>query len=140
MYFRDTHGFRITVEPEFISEEYSGGHHYFIYSYTVTIENNSKNPCQLLSRHWIIRDGTGNEEHVIGDGVVGKQPIIRPGETFSYTSGCPLTTPTGNMRGKYYMVGPKNREFEIKIPLFFLRPDDDETASPPASFEETRLH
>ena len=81
-----------------------------------------------MSRHWTIRDGSGNEEHVIGDGVIGKQPVIGPGESFSYTSGCPLSTPTGNMRGKYYMSGPNDEEFEVKIPLFFLRPDQDEKA------------
>ena len=68
-----------------------------------------------------MRDGTGNEEHVIGDGVVGKQPIIRVGESFSYTSGCPLTTPTGNMRGKFYMVGPNEMNLKLKF-LIFLAP------------------
>lgn len=130
MYFQETNGFGISVEPEFISEEYSGDQQYYIYSYTVTISNHSEEPSQLLSRHWIIRDGLGREEHVVGDGVIGKQPIIRPGESFSYTSGCPLGTPTGNMRGKFYMIGPQNREFEVKIPLFFLRPVDSHVQAP----------
>ncbi len=132
MYSRSTDDIEVIVEPEFISKEYSGDHYYYIYSYTVSINNKSDKPCQLLSRHWVIRDGKGHEEHVIGDGVVGKQPIIRPGESFTYTSGCPLTTPTGNMRGKYYMLGPQNREFEIKIPLFFLRPDKELSGRPPS--------
>ena len=123
MYCQSTHGIEVRVEPQFVSKESSGDNHYFIYSYTVTIHNQSGKPCQLISRHWIIRDGLGREEHVIGDGVLGKQPIIKPGESYSYRSGCPLATPTGNMRGKYYMVGPNDQEFEIRIPLFFLRPD-----------------
>lgn len=123
MYLERTHDINVIVDPQFISKESSGDSCYYIYSYTVTIENKSNKPCQLISRHWVIRDGLGREEHVIGDGVLGKQPIIKPGEKYSYRSGCPLATPTGNMRGKYYMVGPHNREFEIRIPLFFLRPD-----------------
>jgi ApaG protein len=126
MYLEQTSDISVSVEPQFISKESSGDNCYFIYSYTVTIDNRSHAPCQLLSRHWIIRDGLGREEHVIGDGVLGKQPIIKPGESYTYRSGCPLATPTGNMRGKYYMVGPNNHEFEIKIPLFFLRPDSTE--------------
>ncbi len=123
MYYQRTHGIEVKVEPQFVSRENSGDHHYYIYSYTVTICNQSQKPCQLISRHWIIRDGLGREEHVIGDGVLGKQPIIKAGDSYSYRSGCPLATPTGNMRGKYYMVGPNDQEFEIRIPLFFLRPD-----------------
>lgn len=124
MYARESHGFKTTVEPEYVSEETSSGKTYYIYSYTVSIENIGKKPCQLMSRHWQVRDGEGFEEHVVGDGVIGKQPMIRPGETFTYTSGCPLSTPTGNMRGKYSMLGPDDEEFDIKIPLFFLRPDE----------------
>lgn len=127
MYQEITNGIVVRVLPQFVSQEYSSEGCYFIYSYHVTIDNLSDRPCQLLSRHWIIRDGQGREEHVVGDGVLGKQPIIKPGESFSYNSGCPLATPTGNMRGKYYMVGPNNFEFEVKIPLFFLRPDRQQT-------------
>jgi ApaG protein len=123
MYIADTEGICVRVEPHFIAKESNSGVDYFIYSYTISIKNNGHRPCQLMSRHWIIRDGQGREEHVIGEGVVGKQPMIRPGEVYTYRSGCPLGTPTGNMRGTYQMLGPDNQRFEIRIPLFFLRPD-----------------
>ncbi|NRA64820.1 MAG: Co2+/Mg2+ efflux protein ApaG [Pseudobacteriovorax sp.] len=129
MYSQRSLDIEVSVEPEFVSKEFSGDHYYYIYSYSVSVTNHGPTSCQLLSRHWIIRDGNGHEEHVIGDGVVGKQPIIRSGETFKYTSGCPLVTPTGNMRGKYYMLGPDNYEFEVRIPLFFLRPQDKSIAA-----------
>ncbi len=123
MYFAETEDIGVTVEPHFIAKESNSGVDYFIYSYTVTLHNHGQHNCQLLSRHWIIRDGQGHEEHVVGDGVVGKQPLIRPGESYTYRSGCPLATPTGSMRGAFQMVDAKRRRFEIKIPLFFLRPD-----------------
>jgi ApaG protein len=123
MYISETEGINVTVEPHFIAKESNSGVDYFIYSYTVTVKNNSKTQCQLMSRHWIIRDGQSREEHVIGDGVVGKQPVIKPGESYSYRSGCPLATPTGSMRGSYSMQTTDSRRFDIKIPLFFLRPD-----------------
>ncbi len=123
MYFAETEGLSVSVEPHFIAKESNSGVDYFIYSYTIHIRNNGAIPFQLLSRHWIIRDGQGREEHVIGEGVVGKQPMIKPGEVYTYRSGCPLATPTGNMRGTYQMLGRENERFEIKIPLFFLRPD-----------------
>ena len=123
MYFAETEAIGVTVEPHFIAKESNSGVDYFIYSYTITVKNNSRTQCQLLSRHWIIRDGQGREEHVVGEGVVGKQPVIRPGESYSYRSGCPLATPTGSMRGTYQMQGSAAKRFDIAIPLFFLRPD-----------------
>lgn len=123
MYVAETEGISINVEPHFIAKESNSGADYFIYSYTITIRNNSQVTCQLLSRHWIIRDGLGREEHVVGEGVVGKQPIIKPNESYTYRSGCPLATATGSMRGVYQMLGAGEKRFEIKIPLFFLRPD-----------------
>ena len=129
MYSERTHDIVVDVVPEFVSKEFSGDHYYYIYSYTVKVTNWRSTSCQLISRHWIIRDGKAHEEHVIGDGVVGKQPIILPGDSFSYTSGCPLITATGNMRGKFYMTGPTEEEFEVRIPLFFLRTNDDSRAT-----------
>ena len=123
MYTAETDSVAVTVEPHFIAKEGNKGVDYYIYSYTITLKNRARESCQLLSRHWIIRDGLGREEHVVGDGVLGKQPIIRPGESYSYRSGCPLATPTGSMRGSYHMQGQAGKKFEIRIPLFFLRPD-----------------
>jgi ApaG protein len=77
-----------------------------------------------MSRHWIITDGHSHVEEVRGDGVVGKQPTLKPGDTFEYTSACPLRTPTGNMRGFYHFSGPRGQRLTIRIPLFFLRHPD----------------
>ena len=121
MYEESTKEISVQAEPKFISRESNSDGYYYIFSYKITIRNESSSPCQLLSRHWIIRDGTGHEEHVVGDGVIGKQPVIDPGSSYTYTSGCPLTTPTGNMRGRYRMLNSNNSEFDIKVPLFFLR-------------------
>lgn len=120
-----TEGVRVEVSPQFISRETNGTMLFHVYAYTVKIENLRNHPCQLISRHWIIRDGTGHDEHVVGEGVIGKQPIIYPGKRYVYRSGCPLQTPTGSMRGWYQMAdcGPENEEFDIRIPVFFLRPE-----------------
>lgn len=136
MYSLETEKVEVTVEPHFIAKENNSGVDYYIYSYTITLKNKAEESCQLLSRHWVIRDGLGREEHVVGDGVVGKQPVIRPGESYSYRSGCPLATPTGSMRGSYQMQSQSGEKFDIKIPLFFLRPDCPRfspSASPTAS-------
>lgn len=122
MYYACTAGIAVEVEPEFLSEQLNLEEHFFLYIYKITVSNHSKEPCQLLRRHWIIRDGLGNEEYVEGDGVIGKQPVIQPGENFVYTSGCPLSTPTGNMRGTYTMRIGSVQNLKIKIPLFFLIP------------------
>jgi ApaG protein len=122
MYRQTTSSISIIVEPEFLSEQSNTHENFFLYAYKITIENNSKEACQLLKRHWIIRDGSGKEEHVEGDGVIGKQPVIRPGERFVYTSGCPLATPTGSMRGSYVMRTASVKSLKVKVPLFFLSP------------------
>ena len=85
------------------------------------ITNNGTAAAQLMSRHWIITDGNGKVEEVKGAGVVGEQPVLKPGATFEYTSFCPLPTATGNMRGTYQMLDEKGNHYNAKIPLFFLR-------------------
>ena len=121
MYSETTADISVIVEPEFLSEQSNSEENFYLYAYRITIENNSQDSCKLIKRHWIIRDGIGREEHVEGNGVIGKQPTIEPGETFTYTSGCPLSTPTGNMRGSYTMQ-TLHKKVNIKVPLFFLRP------------------
>ena len=79
--------------------------------------------CQLLNRHWIIVDGMGQREEVQGEGVVGEQPILEPGENYQYSSYCPLPTQTGSMRGSFEFLGADQQLFQVKVPLFFLRPD-----------------
>lgn len=124
MYSETTQSVEISVRPFYVPEQSDPLDHYYLFAYTVTIRNHGPDTVQLLARHWIITDGTSHIEEVRGDGVVGKQPVLEPGETFEYTSACPLKTPTGNMRGSYQMTGPDGRTFSARIPLFFLRHPD----------------
>jgi len=114
----------VAVVPEFLPERSSPDQLFFSYAYHVTVANLSDTPVQLLGRTWIITDGTGYIETVEGDGVVGEQPWIQPGSSYEYSSGCPLRTPTGNMRGWYHFQSAHGHEFNARIPLFFLRPDN----------------
>lgn len=121
MYCEMTRMFKIEVEPAFIPEESNPMNDCYVFTYRIKITNEGAIPAQLLSRHWIITDGFGATQEVKGPGVVGAQPNIQPGQTFEYSSFCPLPTPSGNMRGTYQMVDENNQTFDIKIPLFFLR-------------------
>ena len=111
----------IQVEPMYVPEKSNPDAPLFLFAYCVRITNHGKKSWQLLSRHWIIRDGAGREEHVEGDGVIGRQPEIDPGEAFQYVSFCPLPTPTGNMRGTYLLQSSDQDSIEAKVPLFFFR-------------------
>jgi ApaG protein len=93
----------------------------FVFQYTVRITNQGKDTVQLRSRHWIITDALDHVEEVRGPGVVGEQPVLAPGQSFKYSSWCPLKTPTGAMRGTYQMVGPGGVEFNVEIAAFALR-------------------
>ena len=93
----------------------------WVFQYTVRITNEGSDTVQLLSRHWIIADALEHIEEVRGPGVVGEQPVLAPGESFQYSSWCPLRTPTGTMRGTYQMLGPGGRGFDIEIAPFALR-------------------
>ena len=121
MYREITNGIQIDVTPSFIPEESSPDKNHFVFAYRVKITNLGKNPAQLISRYWIITDGHGKTHEVRGPGVVGAQPTLNLGEEYEYSSFCPLTTPTGNMRGSYQMVDSNHQKFEVRIPLFFLR-------------------
>ena len=123
MYVETTNDIEITVHPFYVPEQSDPEEPFFLFGYTVTIANRSPELVQLLARHWIITDGMSKVEEVRGDGVVGKQPVLEPGQSFEYTSACPLRTPTGNMRGTYQMLVGERR-FNVKIPLFFLRHPD----------------
>lgn len=120
-YAETTSGIEVKVVPKYIPEKSSPDNNYYFFAYTVTISNNSTKFVQLLNRHWIICDGNGKMEEVSGPGVVGQQPELKPQQKYTYTSACPLPTPTGNMRGFYEMVDKSGNRFRIKIPLFFLR-------------------
>ena len=110
----------VVVEPRFVPEQSNPAKHQFVFSYTVRITNTGENAAQLIARHWIIVDGDQAQQDVRGLGVVGQQPLLAPGETFEYTSGCPLTTPVGTMRGSYRMGTEDGFEFDAAIPEFTL--------------------
>jgi ApaG protein len=113
-----TQAIRVTVKSRFLPEQSSSGR--WAFAYTVRIENLGSVAAQLKSRHWIITDGNGKREEVKGDGVVGNQPVLRPGEKFEYTSGAVLLTPHGSMHGSYRMVLEDGRQFDAEIAPFAL--------------------
>lgn len=113
-----TQGIRITVRTRFLPEQSGAGK--WAFAYTVRIENLGSLVAQLKSRHWIITDGNGKREEVRGDGVVGNQPILKPGEKFEYSSGAVLQTPHGSMHGTYRMVLDDGRSFDAEIAPFPL--------------------
>jgi ApaG protein len=115
-----TEGIRITVKPAYWPERSAPESHQFAFMYTVEIFNEGHEPAQLRDRHWLITDATGKVEEVRGAGVVGKQPLLGPGERFEYTSWAMLRTPFGSMRGSYTMVRPDGRSFEARIGEFAL--------------------
>lgn len=120
MYSKTTHDVRVTVEPQFLPERSDPASNRYLWAYTVEITNAGSEPIQILSRHWIITDANGRREEVRGPGVVGEQPVIAPGESYTYTSGCPLTTPSGTMVGSYQAIGAAGEALEIAIPPFSL--------------------
>jgi ApaG protein len=115
-----TRGIRVTVRSQFIPEYSNAMAERYVFAYTVTIGNESGQLVQLRSRHWIVTHGDGEIEEVRGPGVVGEQPVLRPGEGFEYTSGCVLRTPRGSMRGSYQMVNHEGDVFEVRIGKFSL--------------------
>jgi ApaG protein len=117
-----TRGILVTVKSEYIPERSSLSSKEFAFAYTVHIENQGEAAAQLRSRHWIITDATGTVQEVRGEGVVGAQPLLHPGEQFEYTSWCVIATPNGSMRGSYQMVrpGPDGEQFDAEIAAFRL--------------------
>lgn len=115
-----TRGVRVQVLSEYAPERSQPSKNQWFFLYTITISNEGTQTVQLLTRHWVITDGTGHVEEVRGPGVVGKQPILRPGESFEYTSGCPLNTPFGMMEGTYQMIAENGDRFDATIAPFTL--------------------
>ena len=111
---------RVDVRPEYLPEQSSPEQDLYSFAYTITITNTGEVTSQLISRHWIITNALGHTEEVKGLGVVGHQPLLKPGEAFEYTSGCRLRTPSGTMRGSYFCVAEDGERFEAEIPLFLL--------------------
>jgi ApaG protein len=114
------HQIRIQVSPNYLPEQSAPQLPRYVFTYKVSIRNEGSQSVKLLSRHWVISDAHGNIEEVQGEGVVGEQPVLAPGEAFEYTSGCPLATPFGSMRGSYRFVAEDGQEFDAEIPEFFL--------------------
>jgi len=110
----------IKVLPAYIADQSDPKNNHYVFSYTVTITNNGSTPAKLLTRHWIITDGDGQTQEVKGDGVIGEQPHLKPGEGFQYTSGTFMNTPFGTMHGSYKMVSDEGEQFDADIPSFQL--------------------
>ena len=115
-----TEGVTVHVRARYSPEHSDPARSNWFFLYTITISNEGDEPVQLLSRHWLITDGTGHVEEVRGPGVVGEQPELAQGDTFEYTSGCPLETPFGNMEGTFEMVRPDSRTFNARVARFEL--------------------
>ena len=115
-----TDGIEVSVRSAFRPDRSTPAQGRYLFTYTVTVRNGGETPAQLLSRHWIITDARGEREEVRGDGVVGRQPRLAPGESFEYTSFCVLRTPLGQMRGSYTMLREDGRTFEAEIAPFSL--------------------
>lgn len=120
MYEQRTKDVVVRVEPDFLHEESSPADHRFIWAYTVEIENQSATDLQVVERFWKIADSSGQVQEVRGTGVVGEQPVLKPGEVFRYTSGAPLTAPSGMMLGSYFMETPLGERIAVDIPTFLL--------------------
>jgi len=108
------------VSPQYLPDQSDPERNVHAFAYTITITNTGEVPAQLISRHWLIDDALGHTEEVKGLGVIGHQPLLKPGESFQYTSGARLRTTTGTMRGSYFCVAEDGERFEAEIPLFVL--------------------
>jgi ApaG protein len=115
-----TRDITVRVSVSFLPEQSEPGKGRWFWAYHVRVENGAAQAVQLVSREWIISDGRGVRHEVRGEGVVGEQPVLEPGGSFDYVSGCPLTTPTGAMEGRYFMIGADGASFPVDIPRFPL--------------------
>ena len=116
----DDYAFDVDVDTSYLDDESSPAEDRFVFSYTITIRNSGKVPARLVRRHWLITDGNGKVQEVVGEGVVGEQPWLRPGEGFEYTSGAVLETDIGTMRGSYDVLADDGTRFAAPIPAFTL--------------------
>ena len=125
MYRAVTRQIEVTVEPAYRPERSSVDKGQYFWAYTIVIINSGTETVQLRTRHWIITDATGRRQEVRGEGVVGEQPVLAPGERFEYTSGVPLPTASGFMTGRYQMVNEDGLHFEVDVPTFSLDSPDN---------------
>ena len=112
--------FRVEVRPQYLPEQSSPAQGLYLFAYTITISNTGSVAAQLISRTWNVNDANGHTEKVKGLGVVGQQPLLQPGQSFEYTSGTRLRTPTGTMHGSFFCVAEDGEKFEVDIPMFVL--------------------
>jgi len=115
-----TYSIQVEVETQYVEEQSLPDQDHYVFAYTITIYNSGSVPAQLLNRHWIITDANNRIQEVKGEGVVGEQPHLKPGEQYRYTSGTMLETPVGTMRGSYQMLADDGVEFDAEIPPFTL--------------------
>jgi ApaG protein len=128
MYTASTRDIEVTVEPFYLEDQSDPEDNRYVWGYRVVITNNSVRTVQLKSRYWHITDEIGRVDEVSGPGVVGEQPVLRPGDSYEYQSGCPLDTPSGVMRGRYRMAADDGSTFDVDIPAFSLdRPGVERT-------------
>lgn len=120
MYSAVTREIRVQVEPIYLDDQSEPDDAQYVWAYRVQIENEGTETVQLLTRYWHITDGMGRVQEVRGAGVVGEQPVLSPGESYEYTSGTPLPTPSGIMKGSYQMSTPSGEKFDIEVPAFSL--------------------
>ena len=120
MYERITRGIKIIVRPQFLENQSKPGEGHFVWAYTINVENHGRETVTLRTRYWKITDAHGKVHEVRGAGVVGEEPTLKPGDSFQYTSGCPLKTPSGFMVGAYQMQNQAGEMFNVDIPAFSL--------------------
>ena len=120
MYSQTTRDIVVTVKPFYLEDQSSPADNHYVWAYRVRIENKGAETVQLMNRHWIITDALGRVQEVKGPGVVGEQPVLRPGDAYEYTSGTPLPTASGIMHGSYEMADGQGGSFDIVIPPFSL--------------------
>jgi ApaG protein len=122
------HTVQIDALPQYVADQSNPLQNIFAFAYTITVTNTGTVPVQLISRHWIIQDESGRTEEVKGLGVVGQQPLLRPGESFQYTSGCRLRAPSGTMHGSFFFVAEDGHRFDVNIATFVLESSDSALA------------
>ncbi|MBA6389502.1 Co2+/Mg2+ efflux protein ApaG [Colwellia sp. BRX10-3] len=115
-----TANIQVSVVSDYIAQQSVEAEHQFVFSYTITVTNNGEETVQLLSRYWLITDANGDSSTVTGEGVIGQQPFIKAGQSFTYTSGCILKSPLGNMQGHYQMQINSATLVQVEVPLFRL--------------------
>ena len=120
MFTKTTRQIKVTATPQFLADHSEPGDSHYVWAYTIQLENYGDAPVQLLNRHWKITDAKGLTQEVRGQGVIGEQPVLKPGEAFRYTSGTALGTSSGIMLGEYEMVGDDGEHFEVEVPAFSL--------------------